>query len=114
MRCPACGADEQEPGSFCGRCRHRLFAWLGDAFGSLELQSTIAAVRTRSAQGISVSKLMVWIGALCVLILLSPGWAAFRVVMGIVVIQRWSDVGWKTWGGLLGGTLLLATVWNAR
>jgi hypothetical protein len=115
MLCPECGTDEQQPGGFCTRCNHRLFAWLGDPFGGLERDLSTPIVQRQSVQArqaISGSKLIAGIVAVAVVSSVSSGWAVILLVTEILMIWRRPGVRWLTWTVLLVGVFLFALVWR--
>jgi len=111
VRCPLCLTDGGDPGGF-RRCGHRLFAWLGDPFGSLNppALAEAAGVAPR-ARPTSTGKIVVALAAVVAVSLLSPGWAAAMFAVCAIVLFRWPGASWWTWAMLLTSGVVLALLW---
>src|SRR5262245_1248594 len=98
MQCPRC-QTEGSAGEFCPGCGQRLFAWLGDPFGSLELSPTAAATRTQPLPRAhpSVQKLIMGIAVVFAAWFASPVVAGVALVTMLVVLWRWPRLGWLPW-----------------
>lgn len=112
MRCPRCGTDGAA-GGYCSACGRRLFAWLGDRFGAMELVGPGRAASPVSARSRSVTSTGKVIFGLCIIAVVfvaSPVWAAVLLIGFLVVLWRWPGVGWLPWSLFLTGVLLLAVL----
>jgi hypothetical protein len=110
MRCPSCGLDAPA-GDSCSACGARLFAWLGDPFGGMELPAPRTAVARHPAAARprpSNAKLLVAALVIVFVASLSALWATLLVITFLLVLVRWPGLGWLRWNLLLGAFVLMA------
>lgn len=132
MRCPRCEANNLRQELYCGRCHHRLFAWLGDPFGQRDLPSAARAAPslgrdqaredqarttlaqepwandTRQRQCVPWGKIFVAVLALWIVAPYSPGGAALAaVVIGLALLQS-PEMSWLPFLGVVVGVLWIA------
>ena len=110
MRCPACQTENADEALSCHRCRHRLFAWLGDPFGNLEPPGQPPAAETRAPAGSRWEKVAVASLLVVLLLIVSPGSAVVTAAVLAVVVRRWPAIGWGAFNVLLGAMLVAAWV----
>ena len=111
MRCLRCGT-EGASALYCTRCGHRLFAWLGDPLGAMELTglSSAAAATPRTSSATTAAKVILGVCAVLLASYISSAWAAILLIAFLVVFWRWPRIGWRPWSIFLGGVLLLAAL----
>jgi hypothetical protein len=98
MRCPKCLTANYDEALYCQRCGHRLFAWLGDPFGSFEdaggrgEQRSLAQPGAAAAQPASLG--LAWsamiIAGLLLILAVFPGSSLGTVASGgAIVFMLW-------------------------
>ena len=100
MRCPQCQQENRGHRLYCRACNHRLFAWLGDPFGNVELSGHLAPAGFPWGKAVAAAPFVLWLFSV------SPGWAGLLAVMVGVALGRWRRLGWRPFGVLLGVALL--------
>ncbi|MBI4497026.1 MAG: hypothetical protein HY689_03885 [Chloroflexi bacterium] len=96
MRCPQCQAKNRRESLDCGACGGRLFAWLGDPFGNLELPAALVrrpGAPAGSAAGFPWGKSLIAGTLLLLLFQVAPGRTLVAAVAIAALLWRWPRMG---------------------